>query len=366
MDRRGVVLRLVPIALAVPFGACLFDESFKHDGPTAPEPLADGWAIDTPANVGLDPQALAAIHRELLDPERFVGALAFLVVKDGKLVFETYLRSPADRDHVHHLQSTTKSFTSLAVGVGREAQWFPPLDTTLCAVLADHCQGLDPRKQAITFDNLLTMRSGLAMDNSDFSVEMWIDNPSDPIRHILDKRLYADPGTEFRYRDADPQLVTYAMEALAGRTEETIVAEHIFAPLGIADWYWDHGGHGETMGAHGLHLRPRDLAKVGALMADGGVWNGTRIVAADWYDLSTTWKVDPAGHPRLGYGYYWWIVPEAAGYSTWGHGGQYAFVIPGQRLVMVLISMPDTNDDVLHGGVLEEFVDLTRPLWTSG
>jgi len=81
--------------------------------------------------------------------------------------------------------------------------------------------------------------------------------------------------------------------------------------------------------AHGLHLRPRDLAKVGLMMADGGVWHGTPIISADWYNLSTTWKVDPDGHPRLGYGYYWWTVPEAGGYSGWGHGGQYAFVIPG-------------------------------------
>jgi CubicO group peptidase (beta-lactamase class C family) len=45
--------------------------------------------------------------------------------------------------------------------------------------------GLDARKQAITLDDLLTMRSGLSFDNSEFSVEMWIDKPADPIRYIL-------------------------------------------------------------------------------------------------------------------------------------------------------------------------------------
>ena len=358
--------KLTLLALTVALTGCLFDKDFKHDGPTTPEPLDDGWQIATPESVGMDPQTLAAIHTELLKSERFVGALAFLVVKDGKLVFETYLQKLADRDHVHHLQSTTKSFTSLVLGIGRDQGWVPSLDTTLCSIVPDHCQGLEARKQAITLDNLLTMRSGLAFDNGDFSVEMWIDNPSDPIRYILDKSLYADPGTVFRYRDADPQLVSYALQQLSGRTEESVAAEFLFGPLGIRDWYWDHGGHGETMGAHGLHLRPRDLAKVGQMMADGGVWNGAPVISADWHDLSTTWKVDPEAHTRIGYGYYWWTVPEAAGYSSWGHGGQYAFVIPGQRLVMVLLSMPDTNDDLLHGGILEEFVDLTKPLWQPG
>jgi CubicO group peptidase (beta-lactamase class C family) len=353
--------RRASLAVVALVSGCWFDQDFKHDGPTVPAALDDGWAIDTPERVGLDPQALSAIHAELLRPDRFVGALGFLVAKDGKLVFETYLRTLADRDHVHHLQSSTKSITSLVFGIGRDQGWVPPVDTTLCSILADECQRLDSRKQAITLDNLLTMRSGLAFDNDDFSVEMWVDNPSDPVRYILDKPLYADPGATFYYRDADPQLVTYAMEHLAARSEESLASQYLFGPLGIRDWYWDHGGHGETMGAHGLHLRPRDMAKIGQLMVDGGVWAGRPIISADWYATSTTEKVAAAGHPRLNYGYYWWTVPEADGFSTWGHGGQYTFVIPALRLVMVLVSMPDT--DGLHGEVLEDFVDLTRPLY---
>lgn len=355
--------RQLLLVLLLAGAGCLFDRDFKHDGPTVPALLDDGWATGTPEDAGLDPRALAAIHAELLKPDRFVGALAFLVAKDGKLVFETYLRSPADRDHVHHLQSSTKSVTSLVFGIGRDQGWAPAPATALCANLAEECQGLEPRKQAITLDDALTMRSGLAFDNGDFSVEMWIDNPADPVRHILDKPLYADPGTTFRYRDADPQLVTYTIERLAGRSEEQVAADFLFAPLGIRDWYWDHGGHGESMGAHGLHLRPRDLAKIGQLVADAGAWNGNPVLSTAWQATSTTFHVAPDGHPRLGYGYYWWTVPEAAGISTWGHGGQYAFAVPAQRLVMVLVSMPDTDPDALHGGELEDFVDLTRPLW---
>jgi CubicO group peptidase (beta-lactamase class C family) len=232
------------------------------------------------------------------------------------------------------------------------------------AIATPESVGLDARKQSITLDNLLTMRSGLAFDNSDFSVEMWIDKPADPIRHILDKPLYADPGVEHRYRDADPQLVSYAMQRLTGRTEEDLAREYLFGPLGITDYYWDFGGQGETMGAHGLHLRPRDLAKIGQMVLDGGVWQGTRVVSQAWLDVSTVEHVNFPGQ-RLGYGYYWWTVPEAAGYSTWGHGGQYAFVVPALRLLMVMQSMPDTSPDYLHGGELEQFVDLTRPLWQS-
>jgi len=361
--RAGPVLFFVAFASVA--AGCLLDEEWKHRGPTIPEPLADGWDIGTPESVGLDPGALAAIHDELLDPERFVGALAFLVVKDGKLVFETYLRTDADRDRYHHMQSTTKSVTSLLFGITQEKGFMPGVETTLCAILADECVGLDPRKLTITLEHLLTMRSGLAIDNSDFSVAMWVDTPADPIRFLLDRPLYADPGVAYYYRDADPQLVGYAMQRLTGRSEESLANEYLFGPLGITEYYWDHGGHGESMAAHGLHLRARDLAKLGQLVLDRGAWQGTALVSSEWLDASTATQVDDTGNPRLGYGYYWWTVPEVAGYSTWGHGGQFAFVVPSQRLVLVLVSWPDTNPEQLHGGRLEQFVDLTRPLWQA-
>lgn len=357
--------KVIAASLVMLLGGCLFDKDFKHRGPTVPEPLDDGWAIATPESAGLDPLALATIYEELHKPDRFVGALGFLIAKDGKLIYETYLRSPADRDHVHHMQSTTKSVTSILFGIGRDQGWIPSLDTTLCSILADECVGLDPRKQAITLEELLTMRSGLDVDNSVFSVEMWVDKPADPIRHILDKPLYANPGTEYRYRDADPQLLGYAIQRLAGRNEESLAIDYLFGPLGIRDYYWDHGEHGESMAAHGLHLRPRDLAKIGQLMLDGGSWQRVPVISPAWHDLSTTNHVDPPTDPSFGYGYYWWIVPEAGGYSTWGHGGQYAFVVPSQRLVFTLVSMPDTDPDQLHGGMLENFIDLTRPLWKA-
>ena len=123
---------------------------------------------------------------------------------------------------------------------------------------------------------------------------------------------------------------------MTGRNEESIGRVFLFSPIGIGDLYWDHGGQGETMGPHGLHLRPRDFAKIGQLALDRGSWEGTPVVSSAWIDLSTTKHVD-SDEPTLGYGYYWWTVPEANGFSAWGHGGQYAFVIPGQRLVLVMV-----------------------------
>jgi CubicO group peptidase (beta-lactamase class C family) len=349
--------------LLVPALACLPDGTMKHDGPVVPEALADGWQIDTPENVGLDPDQLAAIHRDLLREDRHFGALAFLVVRDGKLVFETYLRDPADRDRHHHLQSVTKSFTSLAFGAARDEGLFPDLEARLASFFPAELEGLDPAKGEITLAELLTMRSGLAFDNDDFSMEMWVDQPPNPLRYILAKPLYAAPGERFYYRDADPQLVGYALQRAAGESEEAWMRRHVFDPLGITDYLWEHGPD-VTMAAHGLHLRPRDMAKVGQLLLDEGRWQGRALVSGAWIAAATRAQATPQPSPWVPegtmYGYYFWILPDGRGFTAAGHGGQFILVVPARRMVIVQVALPDTDD--LQGGTLRDFLALVGPL----
>jgi CubicO group peptidase (beta-lactamase class C family) len=353
------------VALGFVLPACLPDADYKQRGPTEPEQLNDGWEISTPEAEGLDPEVLARIHDELLREDRSFGTLGMLVIKNGKLVWETYLRRQSDRDHIHHIQSVTKSVTSLAFGLARDEGLFSDLDARLGDLMPDKLSGLDRRKRDITLEHLLTMRSGIDFDNDVFSVEILVDKPRDPLRYILEKPLYANPGQAYRYRDADPQLIAYLIERESGRHESDLVAERIFQPLGIRDYYWEHGPDGATQGAHALHLRPRDLAKIGQLMLDGCRWQDEQIVSAEWCTLATRAHIAPeqTGHVQepFGFGYYFWVLTERGAFASWGHGGQFLLVVPDQDLLMVQVARPDSDD--LHGSELEDFVELTSPLW---
>jgi CubicO group peptidase (beta-lactamase class C family) len=315
--------------------ACLFDGDLKHDTGVVPEQLDDGWQTDTPENVGLSSSVLAGIHRELLREDRYRGALSFLVVKSGRLVFETYLRTRADQSQFRHVQSVTKSVTSLLFGIARDQGKLDSLELTTGTLFPNDVAGLEAKKASITLNNLLTMRSGIAFDNDDFSVEMWVGKPDAPIRYILEQPFYADPGEKYYYRDCDPQLVGYALTDLVGLTERELADRTLFGTLGIRNYYWEAGRDGVSMAAHGLHVVPRDLAKLGLLMLQGGLWHGERVVSEEWLSLATTAHVDSdveyAGG-MLGYGYYFWIVP-GIGFATWGHGGQFVLVVPEQDLV---------------------------------
>lgn len=351
------------LALLISLSHCAFDGDLKHDLGIVPAALDDGWEIAAPTEVGLSSKALDRVQRELLREDAYRGTLGLLVVKDRKLVFETYLRSMGDRDHYHHIQSMTKSVTSLAFGIARADGDFDSLDLTTGELFRDAVRGLDSRKAKITLEDLFTMRSGLDFDNDVFSIEMWVDKPRDPLRYMLSKPLYADPGKRFYYRDADPQLVGYALSKRTGRNERKLVDERIFRKLGIEDYYWESGEDGTSLAAHGLHLRPRDAAKLGQLLLDRGQWNGETVVPEDWIDAATREQVTSTTRDRRGsfypYGYYFWIVPDV-GYAAWGHGGQFILVVPAQNVVIVQVSLPDSDDP--PGTSLNEFLELVDPL----
>lgn len=352
---------------------CMFDEPLKHDLGIVPEQLDDGWEIASPESVGLSSEALAHIHRTLLREDRFVGSLGLLVIKDGKLVWETYLRTPRDRDRYHHVQSVTKSVVSVVFGQARDRGYFDSLEQSLGDLFPERMRGLDPKKSVITLEHLLTMRSGIEFDNLHFNIEMYTFDRADRLRYILEKPLYAEPGLEFRYRNADPQILSYAVQRVTGASVRALAESWLFQPLSIRDFYWQDGPDGATIAGNGLHLRTRDLAKIGQLVLDGGVWRSQRVISEDWIDRMASVHVDcrstsstkpelpcslPNSDLEFPYGYYWYVMPDHI--SGVGTGGQFLFIDFAERLVLVHVALPNTVS--MHGSTLSDFLALVREL----
>jgi CubicO group peptidase (beta-lactamase class C family) len=301
--RIAIVISLIGV-----LAGCLLDGSFKHRNTCVPEQLNDAWEISSPTAEGMDETLMAEAYELFYDEGRYFNALALLVVRNGRLVFETYPRGPEDRDHFHHVQSVTKSITSLVFGIVREAGYFPDLDATCASILPETFSGC-PDKSGITFRHLLTMRSGIAFDNDDFSVELHIKAPRDPVAYILDKPTYADPGERFYYRDCDPHLLSAFVYHVTGQTLEQWALLHLLSAIGITDYVWLVDPAGITTGAYGIYLKPRDLARVGQLVLQGGAWSGVQVIPSGWIMESTAFQTE-ADLPRFDYGFYWWIVPE--------------------------------------------------------
>jgi len=195
--------------------SCLPDEPYKIADNTQPQQLNDGWDIARPESVNISRVALENVYAQLLSEEHFFNVTSLLIAKNGRLVFEAYVRDPQDRDRFTHVVSVTKSVTSLVFGIIMSEGHVESLDQTLHSIMPEKFPP-DDRKKTITLRHLLTMTSGLLIDNDDFSVELFIEKPADPAKYFLEKPLYATPGERFYYRDVDPHLLSYALQRLTG------------------------------------------------------------------------------------------------------------------------------------------------------
>jgi CubicO group peptidase (beta-lactamase class C family) len=125
----------------------------------------------------------------------------------------------------------------------------------------------------------------------------------------------------------------------------------LFAPLGITSRRWSTDNDGVNTGGIGLALTPRDMAKIGYLYLNNGVWDNQQIISTGWVQQTTS---PQPGNPVLpnqpGYGYGWWVY-EMHGQTVYyaaGYGGQFIFVIPAFDMVVVMTGdenvPPPTHD----------------------
>ena len=332
------------------------------------------WPESTAEREGIDAQVLAALDSELAAGKHgFIDAL--LVIRHGKIVSEhryrhDYVAASAGYDQTSHpynyyhpdwhpyvkgrephtLQSVTKSVTSVLIGIAIGRGEIAGVDVPGLALLDRKLADSDGRKAAITLEDLLTMRAGIAWDESTYAYTdarndcAQMEASQDWIQFVLDKPMAADPGTVWVYSSGVSQLLSGILRARTGVDAATYAERHLFGPLGIRDYYWKRTPDGLPDTEGGLYLAPRDLARIGQLFLQDGVWEGKRIVPEGWVRASTGIAVPdtlPAnGTPDWGYGYQWWLRDDVAAagsrvIAARGYGGQFLIVVPGLDLVTV-------------------------------
>jgi CubicO group peptidase (beta-lactamase class C family) len=353
--------RLPVLLLALALTGCLRDDPLKITYNDTPAPLDDGWPVAAPQSQGVAPAGLRAAYERFFSEDDFVTARSLLVVRHGYLVAEGYCRDQADIGRAYAIQSATKSVTSLLTGICIDQGLLDRVDRPLADFIADEFP-CDPQKLAITLRDLLTMRSGIDFDNDHFTMEMAYEVRGDGIAHILRKPLIHAPGSTYNYQDCDPHLLGAALERLTGMPLRAFAQQNLFAKIGIRDPVWLAHADGTTYGAYGLYLTPRDMARIGKLMAQRGRWDGEQIVSEAWIDESTALQTQMTPQDQAAgfeYGFYWWRIPELGAFTANGHGGQFIFVAPAKDLVIVMTAEPDTDAETVAID-LTQFLELAR------
>jgi CubicO group peptidase (beta-lactamase class C family) len=159
------------------------------------------------------------------------------------------------------------------------------------------------------------------------------------VQYVLDQPMRAAPGEEFEYNSGITVLLSHILLQATGKHADEYAIEHLFGPLGIVDFYWKKTPTGLVDTEGGLYLKPGDLAKIGYLYMNDGVWDGRRILPEGWVAATMEPSTEvPNWDAR--YGFQWWLLPYEGKSKSWaytglGYGGQRLLVVPEYDLVAV-------------------------------
>lgn len=277
---------------------------------------------------------------------------ALLVLQDGAVRCEGYALTGGPGTQWISW-SVAKSFVSALVGIAITEGHIRDIDDPISDYIT-----VSPGSayDGVSIRNILQMSSG-ARWKEDYS-----DPESDIIRlgmvmagmstldaFIADMTPENTPGTVCRYNSADTQALGALLVRATKRSLADYMHEKLVEPLGFAaPGYWVLDGTGMEMAFAGLLLTPHDFAKIGELYRNGGLWNGTQVVPADWVRTSITADA-PHVQPDavilndhtlpFGYGYQWWLPKGDRGeFAAIGIYNEFVYVDPSRDLVIVKLS----------------------------
>jgi CubicO group peptidase (beta-lactamase class C family) len=261
---------------------------------------------------------------------------AILVVQNGRIVAERY-REDFGPHVSQRTWSVAKSIAGTLIGVAAQNRL---LDPEAPAPIPEWQSPGDPRA-AITTDQLLRMASGLHSDHAGNRTDAIYFGGTSVTEQATGWPLEAAPGTRFRYANNDILLAIRGLRAALPSTEAYLAFpfQQLFWKIGMTRTVPEVDWQGNFILSSQVWTTARDLARLGLLYQQDGVWQGERILPEGWTDYVR--RLGPA-QPESGYGYggSFWTFPADLGlpadaFVARGNRGQYLTIIPSRRLVIV-------------------------------
>lgn len=270
-------LLLTGVALAVLGIVCAPPVRGDAPGTSCALPASGAeFATAAPEQVALDPAAV----RAALDYASGRMRTSVQIFRNNCLVGRGPF-DPVTATVPTPMWSSTKSVVSILTGIAAGAGELA-LDDPIGAYLPAGPEWGDAAHRAITVRNLLTQTSGLA--ESILAEAATTGNDPDIAREALAQPLIHPPGSYFQYGQRTPDLLAFVVQRAVGEDLQDYAQRELFDPLGIPRssyaWLRDRAGH--TYGYAHLFLAPAHYAELGLLMQNDGVWNGRRIVPAEY------------------------------------------------------------------------------------
>lgn len=287
---------------------------------------------------------------------------SFMFIRHGKVIAEGWW-NPYASEYKHTLYSTSKSFTSTAIGLAISENKLS-LDDKLISFFPESLPDtVSENLSNMKISDLLSMRTGQRRESSSLEpgwVEAFLATP-----------VENEPGTTYRYSSMATYMLSAIVQKVTGEKVIDYLTPRLFNPLAIEGADWETSPEGINTGGWGLRLKTEDLAKFGLLYLNEGEWNGKQILPASWVNEATSLKTyqnpeltkeqrDAANDAVQGYCYQFWRARNNS-YMANGAFGQFILVMPEKDAIVVFTA--ESNDmwgeldmiwKYLYPGIMDE------------
>ncbi|MFC2155987.1 serine hydrolase domain-containing protein [Acidobacteriota bacterium] len=291
------------------------------------------WEPSIPEGQGVDSEILLNMMQKI--EKENIQMRSIIVLRNQRLILEFY-RFPYNRKITFNTKSASKSIISALTGIALREKWIDSLDRIVESYFPQYfTAGEDPLKTKITLRHILTMTSGLKIEEQSPEWDK-IFAGAEPVRTTFAFPMAANPGEVFNYLTPMPLIMAAILTGTSGQSLEEISRRYLFEPLGITDAFWK--AIDKRLIFSDIYMRPLDMAKFGMLFLQKGKWQGKQVLPEEWVKESTSLHVEKTNQPIGSYGYMWWIDPDKNIFKALGWGGQGIYVLPDKNAVIVITS----------------------------
>lgn len=330
--------KLLAILITISLIGCNSKDNCSYQEPID---LKDGLHVSTLGRNNLNEVVFDKINQDICDG-KYGNIHSLLVIENNELVIEQYYNG-WERDRLHFLASTTKSFNSILTGIAIDQGKISNVNQKMLSFFPEYeALEKDSLKHQVTIKDLLTMTSGFKWDENSLAPDdpnnmgNKMEQTDDWLNSALRLPMDTLPGTRYVYCGPNDIILSEIIRRCTGQTIAEFAETCLFKPLGIKgyDWYskngvYDSGG--------GLKLKCRDIAKYGLLHLNMGKWGDTSIVSEEWVK-ETFQPFIEINHPVYSC-YQWQMAKTDLGFNVWfipGNGGQIINIVPALNMVVVV------------------------------
>lgn len=275
---------------------------------------------------------------KLLDFLKDTDTESFLVIKNDAILYE-YYKDDYSRSSPMMIWSVTKVFISSITGIAIEEGFLNSINEKVINYIPELKGKIS---EHICIKHLLNMNSGINFSTEKYNVTPYLEVHYGQylMKYIVEAESDIQPGVEFRYSQIDVILLALILRRTLNRPLSGYIKEKIWEPLGMEyDGYLavDDSKFELERAASGLFATTEDIAKLGRLYLNNGVFRGKQIVPKDWVKYSNQNNI--ISKPKY-MSYFWRHSVDKNNkvidsYAVGANGNKLMYLVPSKDLIIV-------------------------------